>query len=270
MPTCPSGHSSTSDDYCDVCGVPMGAAPDAGSTSQTVTTGSPVVSAEQRSCPNCQAPNPQDALFCESCGYDFSTGTLPRAADLSLDTPASQQPAAGDAQAPGQPPAETPAETPVGDAPTTPPQPVGGANPSPETAGDWVAEVWIDPDWYAVQNSPDPLPSAGLPDVVVLRHRSVLVGRTSRSRSITPEIDCESDTGVSRRQAQLTTDGTRWFVEDLDSANGTYVAPASGPLPTRPITPGQRVELDPDDRVYLGAWTRIVVRPATEEEKAGT
>ena len=101
-------------------------------------------------------------------------------------------------------------------------------------AVDWVAEVWIDPAWYEAQDSPDPLPSPGLPDVVPLRSTSVLVGRKSVSRNINPEIDCGNDSGVSRRQAQMTTDGRRWFVEDLDSANGTFVGPASGALPDRP------------------------------------
>jgi hypothetical protein len=27
-------------------------------------------------------------------------------------------------------------------------------------------------------------------------------------------------------------------------------------------------ELDPDDRIYLGAWTRLVIREATEDEIA--
>lgn len=277
--TCPNGHNSSSDDYCDVCGVPMAAGPEAGASSVTAVAGSAAApaapDAAPRNCPNCQAPNAADALFCESCGYDFSTGTMPRTADLSLDTPVGGSGTAGEAASAGSdgssgPAADTPAEDAPTNAPAAAATPDGNVSPAPETDGSWVAEVWIDPDWYAVQNSADPLPSAGLPEVVVLRRRSVLVGRTSRSRNITPEIDCESDTGVSRRQAQLTTDGTRWFVEDLDSANGTYVAPSSGPLPTRPITPGQRVELDPDDRVYLGAWTRIVVRPATDEEKAGS
>ncbi len=69
-------------------------------------------------------------------------------------------------------------------------------------------------------------PAAGAP--------SVLVGRASRSRDITPDIDLSSDNGISRRHAQLTTDGTRWWVEDLGSSNGTYVGPAVGPLPTDP------------------------------------
>jgi hypothetical protein len=127
--------------------------------------------------------------------------------------------------------------------------------------------VWIDPAWYEVQESPDTLPSPGLPTILPLRSRSVLIGRKSRSRNINPEIDCEPDTGTSRRQAQLTTDGTRWWIEDLDSSNGTFVGAASEPLPEDPIPVGVKHELEPDDRVYVGAWTRLVIRAATEDEK---
>jgi hypothetical protein len=106
------------------------------------------------------------------------------------------------------------------------------------------------------------------PDFRVLcRSKSILVGRTSRSRNIHPQIDCESDSGVSRRQTQLTTDGSRWWVEDLDSANGTFVAAATDPIPSNPIPVGVKHELAADDRIYVGAWTRIVIRPATEDEK---
>ena len=139
---------------------------------------------------------------------------------------------------------------------------------APAIAADWVAEVWVDPDWYEAQESDDPCPSPGLPAVVDLAARSVLIGRPSTSRNIHPEIDCTGDPGVSRRQAQLTTDGQRWWVEDLQSSNGTYVGPASGPLPTDPVQPGQRRELSEDDRIYVGAWTRLVVRRATPEERA--
>lgn len=133
---------------------------------------------------------------------------------------------------------------------------------------DWVAEVWIDPGWYDAQQSPDPMPSPGLPVVVPLQSKSILIGRTSTSRNIHPQIDCESDSSVSRRQTQLTTDGRRWWVEDLDSANGTFVAPATGPIPSDPIPVGVKHELAADDRIYVGAWTRIVIRQATEDEKA--
>ncbi|TDW87743.1 FHA domain-containing protein [Kribbella pratensis] len=249
---CPSGHPSTSTDYCDVCGLPIPAGTPAGSTDPAAsaapaaaapdTSATPAASGAAPAgqlCPNCSDAASADALFCESCGYDFTTGTMPRPAS-SLDL------SSGPARA-------------------TPP-----ATPSaPAALAEWVVERWVDPDWYAVQQSDDPCPSPGLPTVIPLTEKSLLIGRPSRSRGISPEIDCGDDTGVSRRQAQLTTDGQRWWVEDLQSSNGTYVASAAGPLPETPIIPGQRQELNPDDRVYVGAWTRLVVRKATPEEQAG-
>ena len=130
---------------------------------------------------------------------------------------------------------------------------------------EWVAELWIDPDWYALQGSPDPLPSAGLPDIIPLVKRNNLVGRISASRQIYPEIDCDLDNGCSRRHAMLSTDGVRWWVEDMDSANGTFIGPANGPLPSMPIPRG-KVEFGSDQRIYLGSWTRIVIRKATADE----
>jgi hypothetical protein len=274
--TCPNGHESTSSDYCDTCGAPLpvgaaapastgaagapttpaapgaAAAPSAPDTGAipTAAGGSDGGSGEGSggqagtaptplACPSCGSDHDEAALFCEACGYDFTTGTMPRPPDApagsSLDLGA------------------------AGEAPQTP--------LAPAIAVEWVAEVWVDPDWYEVQESDDPCPSPGLPTVVPLATRSVLVGRPSTSRNIHPDVDCTGDTGVSRRQAQLTTDGRRWWIEDLQSSNGTYVGPASGPLPTTPVPPGQRRELSEDDRIYVGAWTRLVVRRATPEEQ---
>jgi hypothetical protein len=196
-----------------------------------------------------------EALFCEACGYDFTTGTLPRS-DAEAEAPA--EVAGTETEAPSTDAAST-------DAPSTDttPRPPGM---DPDSFG-FVAEVWVDPAWYEAQQSPDPLPSPGLPEVIPLRKSSVLVGRVSRSRNIHPDIDCEPDSGASRRQAQLTTDGTRWWVEDLESANGTFVAGGSDPLPDDPIPVGVKREIQPSDRIYVGAWTRIVVRPATPDEQ---
>jgi hypothetical protein len=126
-----------------------------------------------------------------------------------------------------------------------------------------VAEVWVDPDWYATQSSPDPVPPAGLPQIVPL-NRVALIGRRSHSQRIDPDIDCGADAGCSRRQAELTERSGQWYLRDLDSANGTFTAPAGSPLPTDPIT--GRVPVGQDDRVYVGAWTRIVIRPALPGE----
>lgn len=265
---CPAGHTSSSLDYCDTCGAPMaapagangarvaGGSPPGGSqrneTGQTVTTGSPSAGNGQdangvpgpKTCPHCGTDNVDEALFCESCGYDFTTGTAPRPPDEApvLDNGA-----------------------PAGEAQPMPP-PALPVAPAVEPAS--VVEIWVDPDWHQAQESEVACPSPGLPVVVSLRARSVLVGRASVSRGISPDVDCGSDIGVSRRHAQLTSDGQRWWVEDLQSANGTFVGPASGPLPAAPI-PGGRRELSEDDRIYVGAWTRLVVRDATPEERSG-
>jgi hypothetical protein len=257
--TCPAGHLSAAEDYCDVCGIPNEAATAApGGTAAPAAeapTGGPVAASTDaplaaQACPHCSAPNAPDALFCEACGYDFTTGSMPRPL-TPPDAPA---------------PAGTPTPPPPVEAPAAGP-PAEGTDAQPEGGFAWVAELWIDPTWYQAQESPDPLPSAGLPVVRPLRGRSLLVGRVSQSRNIHPDVDCLSDSGVSRRQSQLTTDGTRWWVEDLDSANGTFVGPASGALPNDPIPAGVRHELGQDDRIYVGAWTRLVIRPATDEER---
>jgi hypothetical protein len=278
---CPNGHASAADDYCDTCGAPIAAASTldapaaAGVGAERPATpaapssgGGEPAAAGAVTCPSCSTDNPAGSLFCEACGYDFTTGTMPRPPDgegapSALDLgPAAQAPApAPDSAAPEA--TQSPDASSVAPAPTAP-------SVAPPVPVQWVTEVWVDPDWYDAQESEEACPSPGLPAVVPLSRRSVLVGRPSASRSIHPDIDCSGDIGVSRRQAQLTTDGQRWWVEDLQSANGTYVGAASGPLPTSPLPPGQRHELAEDDRIYLGAWTRLVVRRATPEEQNGS
>jgi len=240
--TCPAGHETEATDYCDVCGIAMSAEDEAPAAkpddTATFSTVDPAADGgSDGTCPNCQTSNPVDALFCEACGYDFTTGSMPRTL-----TPPGEAPSADEV---------TPAADP---------------NPSASLQDGWVAEIWIDPDWYADQKSTDSLPSPGVPTVVPLKHASILIGRASRSRNITPDIDLSSDNGISRRHAQLTTDGKRWWVEDLGSSNGTFVGGSVGKLPATPIPPGQKKEIASDDRVYLGAWTRIVIRKAADGE----
>ena len=435
MPVCPQGHNSSTSDYCDTCGIPMGliAPPPAPKGPKLV-----------KACPNCGVDSPANALFCESCGYDFITGVSPEPyapaptlrpaprpepetpAEVASRSDALEAPSApapkpepepapvvptpsrprpvptpepqpepdsealaevasrSDAlEAPSEPLSE-PEPTPLPDSgdfgtdngadvanvddedvpapdlsieadhfsepdpaeqvpesesvvepeadpessaevasrsdaleaaepdPVVEPEPEFVVEPEPEPApvirleppdpvdvraepprqtleeriastpppapqvvrrstepldpswGQWVAEVWIDPEWHAAQESAEPIPSPGPPRVIELRRKSSLIGRPSPQRDIYPEIDCDPDTGVSRQQAELLTDGIRWFVRDLNSSNGTYVGRVDSPLPAMPIK-GRR-ELGPDDRVYVGTWTRIVVRPAIRGE----
>lgn len=252
MSICPAGHESAADDYCDVCGLPISAPseePVATDASASALEESHEFSVPDSSCPNCGVDSPPNALFCENCGYDFTTGATPRPLESMLDLDAPE------------PTAEAPSSSSSGTA-------RGTSEGRIETPADteWVAEVWVDPDWYSAQQSDDPLPSAGMPTVVPLRKKSSLVGRTSRSRGIDPDIDLGDDHGISRRHCQLTTDGSRWWVEDLDSSNGTFIGRSVGVVPRTPLRRGEKRELAADEQIYLGAWTRIVLRKATPGE----
>lgn len=268
--TCPDGHVSQSEDYCDICGIAMtadsAAAPETDATAPDLA---PVRGTTQE-CPNCSAGNPADALFCEACGYDYTTGTMPRPVEPLLVLPDPGEPRPSESDAPGSDAAgSVAAESDAagsGAEPVAEPGDAPGRSPAPALDEPWVAEVWIDPDWYHDQGSADPMPSPGLPTVVALRHTSSLIGRASRSRGIAPDVDVSGDPGVSRRHAQLTTDGSRWFIEDLGSANGTYVGAATAELPSGPVTGGQKREIAAGEQVYVGAWTRIVIRKAAEGE----
>ncbi|MET9883690.1 FHA domain-containing protein [Streptomyces sp. NPDC006430] len=76
MPTCPNGHQSASDDWCEVCGHRMAAAAGAPAAPSygygyPPTTGEPTAQAEL--CPQCRTPREAMAPFCEECRYNFLT-----------------------------------------------------------------------------------------------------------------------------------------------------------------------------------------------------
>ena len=74
MPTCIEGHASVAEDYCDVCGSPMG-------SSAAPTT--PAPAAVARECPACGAS--VNGRFCESCGHDSA---LPEPVPRDPESPA--------------------------------------------------------------------------------------------------------------------------------------------------------------------------------------
>jgi hypothetical protein len=59
MPTCPAGHSTATDDYCDVCGAPLASAEEAPDVAAGVAP---------QTCSSCGAV--RVGRFCEECGHD--------------------------------------------------------------------------------------------------------------------------------------------------------------------------------------------------------
>ena len=287
MATCPSGHASASDDFCDVCGVLIGAAPSlapdrapagsarsgaGGAAGPGAARRAAPVPAPGEPCPRCGVP--RAGQFCESCGYDFTLaapghvrpGRVPGAAPAAVPPPA-PPPAA--ARAASRRTAAAPRRARVRRAPAPPAavpprrrrraRPAGPLPPSAE----WTAVVSADRAYY------DAIQAAGGPDAAGIafpayfpqrRFRlagtEVRIGRHSTSSGIDPEIDLSvppADPGVSRLHAVLlkAPDGT-WSVVDPGSANGTAVNGSE-------IPPGQAVPLRDGDRIHLGAWTELRV-----------
>ena len=237
---CPNGHQSNDTEWCDTCGAPIGGSPDAAAAASAPAAADPPAAAPATSsassagssntgpmnnCPNCGLPNAADNLFCEQCGYDFTTG-----------------------QAPPQPEAAPPPAEPA---------------PAVESNVRWVVVVEVDREWFALKGSlaDQPCPPASSSTVALTQH-TALIGRSSQSRDIHPEIALDGDTGVSRRHAQLVRNGDDLALIDLSSTNGTYLVPAgSNPTDeTEAIEPGLSTPLHDGDRVYLGAWSRLTVR----------
>ncbi|WP_345536934.1 FHA domain-containing protein [Phytohabitans rumicis] len=91
-----------------------------------------------------------------------------------------------------------------------------------------------------------------------LAGQQMVVGRRSRSRGVTPDIDLvgpPEDPGVSHLHALLVPHEGGWAVVDLDSANGTYVNDPSA----NPIDPNVPVPLRDGSVIYLGAWTALTI-----------
>jgi hypothetical protein len=261
MATCPSGHESASDDFCDVCGVLIGAAPTlgagqaaAGATEYGATVVGPVAGgpAPAEDCPRCGIA--RAGQFCESCGYDFAL-----AAQNTLG------PGAYPAPPPGPPPGPAPPPAPPAAGPATQVPPSAPSRPA--AAVEWTAVVTADRAYFDAIQAADGPDAGGITFPVYCPQRrfrlagtEVRIGRRSASSGIDPEIDLSVppvDPGVSRLHAVLlkAPDGT-WSVVDPGSANGTAVNGSE-------IPHGRAVPLREGDRIHLGAWTELrVVRGA--------
>lgn len=220
MPTCPQGHDSEDDEFCDVCGLALDAA--AGAAAE------PAVQSSDETCPSCGEP--RTGRFCEGCSYDFVTGT------------------GGSVGGAGTTAAET---------------------SEPVAVAQWSAVVTADRDYFlATQREsgpdadtitfPEHCPDRSFP----LTGPEVRIGRRSRSRGLTPEIDLAGppvDPGISHLHALLLAqpDGG-WALVDPGSTNGTTVNDDPEPVATQAPVP-----MKDGDRIHIGAWTTITLRRKT-------
>ncbi|MFJ5227481.1 FHA domain-containing protein [Streptomyces sp. NPDC088400] len=126
MPTCPNGHQSGSEDWCEVCGhrmagpgAPAGAVPPPPPPPPAPGYGYPPgpgpgqgpgpgpgpgfdATAQAQLCPQCRTPREAMAPFCEECRWNFLTNTATSYTPLA---PQQQQPGPG---GPGQGPGPAP------------------------------------------------------------------------------------------------------------------------------------------------------------------
>ena len=208
--TCPKGHTSSTDDFCDECGAKIGGAttvslPVAAPGGSHAATPAAAPAAAGAPCPNCGAPRAGGSRFCEDCGYDHSTGKVPALV----------------------PPTEVMAPV----------------------AAQWTATISVDRKYFednAIEGVEFP---ADAPSREVdLPAPQVRIGRRSRSKGTNPEIDlADCDPGTSHSHALLTlsVDGV-WLVSDVGSTNGTYVNDEQQPLTagqTRSLKDGDQVHV---------------------------
>jgi hypothetical protein len=299
-PLCPNGHISADRGYCTVCGTTMGGphtAPDSAPTTLVPSSAfgaaaGHFASPATMACPHCSAQLDESSRFCEVCGYDPETGSLPEA-PVVQPAPADPSPPVSSA-ATTAPPAPAPAPAPGhGDEAGFPPvaasaypaadlsspsRPSAPSRPSGPAAGPWasspvppaggpgarpgvVAIITADRPYYDSHYvSEVDFPLGAPARTIELRAGPIAIGRRSRSRGTDPHIDLAGppeDSAVSHTHASLlpTPDGV-WELVDHGSTNGTYVNESPEPL-----TANHPRRVGPGDRIYVGAWTRITLEP---------
>ncbi|MFN3218596.1 MAG: FHA domain-containing protein [Acidimicrobiales bacterium] len=230
---CPDGHDSTETDYCSVCGLAIagsGAAPTPVVASPAPAAAPPAAApggafAGGATCANCGEPHGPDDVFCENCGFDFASETLPEPEQAVTSIAGGAAPAGG---------------------------PVGEVLGTVTISTDAAHHARMDSE--GVLSFPDP---ARATVVLEIRTPVTTIGRAKASRGIHPDIDLASDVledpAASSRHAVIERkpDGT-WWITDLGSTNGTYLGDTDTQL--APDTP---TAWTPGTPVLVGAWTKL-------------
>lgn len=210
--TCSNGHDSDWDDYCSVCGESLEGTPAAGAPAAAEP-----VAAAGPDCPNCGEAHAEGDIFCENCGLDLLSGTLP----------------------------DEPAET------AAPGETITRAIISVDLAFfERMGFAGVEPP----ADLPEPVEIELPPtDILVGRH-SENKGTFPEIDLVAIFGDgaASTDPAVSSNHCRLHRGANGWTVTDLDSTNGTYLGDESEAL-----TPGRAMSLIPGTPIYVGAWTKV-------------
>jgi FHA domain/Double zinc ribbon len=226
--TCPDGHESASDDYCDQCGLRLGAArPQAPSERSLEASGGrrePAVI----TCPVCREQLASGQRYCENCGTDI------------------QNPSAGPEAGTTQTGAE-------------PHQPSLEWQLVVRCDRDYFDNVLADDIEF---------PAEPLEHTFALTKNRVSIGRVSAAQPGEQAVDLSTppaDSGISRQHARLERqpDGS-WTVIDCHSTNGTYLNDRADPISSErpePIGDGDQIHVGAWTTITLHFVPASTVRP---------
>jgi pSer/pThr/pTyr-binding forkhead associated (FHA) protein len=208
-------------------------------------------------CPFCGFENEEGALFCEQCKSDLGVAepatppgtpeSVPVAAVLEETIPMAQ--AVPASPGPGNEPTIPVAEV-LSAQPVEPPPAAVPPAPAPAQAAPAAAQAPAAPA--------APLPAGAQPKLVVIRGQKINVeypiypdlNFIGRADEKPVDIDLEDQEPpdriwCSRQHALITFEEGILTIEDLNSANGTYVNRSR-------VYPGQKRQLSPNDVIQIG------------------
>lgn len=208
-------------------------------------------------CSNCGAPNEPAAGFCDQCGTPLAGAGMAASAPV---IPAAITPSAGGNTCPSCGTAVIPGEAfcdgcgaqlgIAGPVPIAMP-------PSPPSV---VQPQIFTPQPQQFSGSYPPSPASSAPAQIVAGDGqsftlagkpSYVIGREDAVSGVYPEVDTSSSGGeaggVSRRHAEIIQQGGQWFIQDLNSTNGTHVN-------NQRVMAGGRQPINSGDQIRLGKW----------------